>query len=455
MSIIDIIKGNPYFKDSRLNSLYSNFTRLKELNPEGYEANIEAWSHLLKEIILSRELRYSSLGVRFKNPSLANLLAIPIYGKPDALVTVENELVERKVLVSSEAYEQLRAPFQIESYLAYLLASYASPLRWLEWGIGRLSIGGKTSLDRTDIILDKSLYIYWDILNATGNLLLTQIKRRIDKGEFLNEILEELEFRNVIEKHLEHQISDDDFRILMIYLERDCSLFISRTKNETRYIKMKYGNPKPSISDEEITIFRIVNEMRLLEGRSDSLEKQVQDITNSLRGLLKQGEIEKSEERKLKAKRLLYKRKNLLRSLQSSVEMNNNLHSIIVRIDDSLAIKQNLDLMAKSNTALKDILEKVDIDELNKLQEEISERIQTVDELSDQLQIKEPDAYDNEVEDELKKLEEEVKGQRISDDLTKEQQAEDESKSALLSALKETEVEKSKLPRTRTKELAS
>lgn len=43
MSLLDFILSQPSFTETRIPSLYSDFRRLKDSNPDGYEANVNVW----------------------------------------------------------------------------------------------------------------------------------------------------------------------------------------------------------------------------------------------------------------------------------------------------------------------------------------------------------------------------------------------------------------------------
>ncbi|GEQ71744.1 hypothetical protein JCM33374_g5430 [Metschnikowia sp. JCM 33374] len=84
----------PSFKESRLASLFSDFSRLKDINPEGYEANVAAWDALLLQC-----LRIHTFHSTIALPSnmLSDTLSSPQYGPPKSLALVLSILIEKRV----------------------------------------------------------------------------------------------------------------------------------------------------------------------------------------------------------------------------------------------------------------------------------------------------------------------------------------------------------------------
>ena len=108
-TIEDIIKLIPAFKESRLNSLYSNFQKNKQLNPEGYEANIQAWKSLFTKIITSNKFEPESVvSIPTYNPSLKELLSLHPYNEPKNLSNILQEFVNDKFLIPASRSEERR-----------------------------------------------------------------------------------------------------------------------------------------------------------------------------------------------------------------------------------------------------------------------------------------------------------------------------------------------------------
>ncbi|KAG7744643.1 hypothetical protein KL932_001159 [Ogataea haglerorum] len=101
----EVILQDPQFKESRLDSLYSNFNHLKE-NPEGLEANVTAWKSLLLDARKKCPDHFKDK-VAFDSDSLAEQFSLPSKGLvPKGLNKVIDQLVQERVLVPYSQFQQ-------------------------------------------------------------------------------------------------------------------------------------------------------------------------------------------------------------------------------------------------------------------------------------------------------------------------------------------------------------
>lgn len=97
------------FKESRLQSLYSDFSERKELNPEGYAANIEAWL-----TALDAYLKHGDNGkVTFTPHGFGHAVKNGKYGEPKGLSSVIEEAIRRKKVSKFKAPEGWRGLLQL------------------------------------------------------------------------------------------------------------------------------------------------------------------------------------------------------------------------------------------------------------------------------------------------------------------------------------------------------
>lgn len=81
--LIEFIKNRPEFTSSRLPSLYSDFSFLKNANPEGYQANVSAWKYALQDAIWEGKIAWNNhyLILQYDNKLLTSLY-MPNFGIP-------------------------------------------------------------------------------------------------------------------------------------------------------------------------------------------------------------------------------------------------------------------------------------------------------------------------------------------------------------------------------------
>ncbi|KAK9451206.1 uncharacterized protein V1518DRAFT_381479 [Limtongia smithiae] len=98
MALLAHVLAYPSFSERRLPSLYSDFRRLKEVNPDGYEANVQAWRDVLASAVRaglcgSAEGGQADMLVLQSGEKFLSALTSSSWGKPLALSAVLNEQV--------------------------------------------------------------------------------------------------------------------------------------------------------------------------------------------------------------------------------------------------------------------------------------------------------------------------------------------------------------------------
>src|ERR1700712_2125455 len=89
-----LLTHEPLFRASRLPSLYSDLSVQKTSNPEGYAANVTAWTAAIVRAALSGHLTPSQkLLVLHTGEELLDTLVSEQYGRPSGLGCVLDECV--------------------------------------------------------------------------------------------------------------------------------------------------------------------------------------------------------------------------------------------------------------------------------------------------------------------------------------------------------------------------
>lgn len=133
-TIEDIIKLVPAFKESRLNSLYSNFQKNKQLNPEGYQANIRAWRTLFTKIITSEKFEPESVtSIPTYSPNLKESLSLHPYNEPQNLNNILQEFVNDRFLIPASLYLTAKESYFITINSQLSISQYFSVNVWQQW----------------------------------------------------------------------------------------------------------------------------------------------------------------------------------------------------------------------------------------------------------------------------------------------------------------------------------
>lgn len=91
------------FTESRMNSLYADFRKIEDSNPEGFAANISAWKTALISVLGSCE-EFPDCTLIDAKPDLVSFFDTALHGTPLALDTVFDELVKQKSLIPQSVF---------------------------------------------------------------------------------------------------------------------------------------------------------------------------------------------------------------------------------------------------------------------------------------------------------------------------------------------------------------
>ncbi|CAK7890939.1 hypothetical protein CAAN1_01S02894 [[Candida] anglica] len=414
MSLQDKIQSHPSFTKTRLNSLYSNFERLKHLNPEGYEANLKAWEQLLLKFLRSGDFA-NVLSIPSTSPSLMQALSIPIYGSPQCLGLVLTELVKRDSLVPLSYYLVEDQSYSRIINNKFALTDYISAKKWISWTLKQIGIQGefRATTTSSSSSLDGGLvpenYLNWDytceIGDRIGGLL---YKKR--PGNYSNRLYDGIEFQEYIQKLTKMSFTSIDYEIILKYLSRDVGLIAVKIDDEGEIcIKLHDSLAKNNvttltISEDDMGIIKIKRQIQRLDQRNKNFEEKIEDLNDRIKKLIIPNKIN-DKSFKERAKYLLQTRKMFSDSYSKSSASLDQLTQILLRLDDASSNIDVFSSLACSSEILKTLNEKINQDEIDEVMMNLEENMQTTNEISDSLSNT-LNTYesDSEVEIELAKL---------------------------------------------------
>ena len=366
MDIDEIIRANKHFKESRLPSLYSDFERLKLLNPEGYEANIEAWTNLLLQIIQLYKDNDSRVSIPTVNPDLKQILSIPIQGKPRSLNLILQELVGRKSLVPYSHYISVEIPYS---------------------GIidDSLSIYNRIKLYLNGVQLKPNeRYLSWDLTCQLGNKCYRFIEER--RSGYTSKLYNEETLYTFLKTKIP-SLSYIDFIIVLKYLVRDIGKCSVSKVDEVTYVKFDIS----TLTKEDIDIINLMASINKLADRKLELLAKITDLKMQI----------STTDDKNSLKHLLKLKFLVNKSLDLTLNSLNQLNTVMIKIDDS---NMNLDVyhqILSSTKILKNLSGRLDVDEIEEINLGLKAEIDKVDEITNVL-IGEVD--DSEIDEEYERL---------------------------------------------------
>lgn len=157
-SLLTFILSDSKFTKQRLPSLYSDFTRLKLSNAEGYNANVKAWQAALSQATQQRLTSHSSspfiidIGV-----DLQYKLSTPDYGTPLALDTVLRESQQHGQWVEVDEFKAWKTAQSTDYSLS----------RFLEWTMSNLFGEDRRSISLRELrlVIVQNLKVHHRVLS--------------------------------------------------------------------------------------------------------------------------------------------------------------------------------------------------------------------------------------------------------------------------------------------------
>ncbi|KAI3403511.2 hypothetical protein KGF56_003668 [Candida oxycetoniae] len=383
LDIEELIKQEPAFKPSRLNSLYSNFSRNKQLNPEGYQANIQAWKSLFIRIITTDAFGEGSV-VSVSCQNLKEKLALPIYGVPLNLGGILQTFVDDHFLIPESLFLSAK-----ESYFSTVSGHFGigklfSVANWLQWR----SLHG-FRVTRSDKLVVNERYIYWDEMTKLGNQIETIIEDKIVAKEthFGNLFTSKMLIEALKEEEHHKSISSVDFKLLLTYWSRDLKCCYTKDVNGITYVKW---STESDISDQDMSIINVKSTLINLEHKVGELEKRVKKI--DYKTVLSQPK----ELRQSKLKQLMLSKNQLVKMLNNLNSQTMELSTILQKLDEARFNIDYVSTLKESMATLSKLNAKINVKDIDEIRLEVNEEIAKVDDHYNALV-----AEDKEIEDEI------------------------------------------------------
>lgn len=418
----------PQFKESRLPSLYSDFSHLKDINPEGYQANHDSWVALL---YASLRLHTFGTSVSLPGEKLSSTLRNSVYGEPKMLATTLDEQIKKGDWIPWSIYRShnLKGGRRLTDFLSPRRIGNAL------WGSVALNFYSlRTGL--TAVASDH--FIAWSSLVSIGDRVYTELKKRVDKenGVLSAKLFDENLFNHTL-KEIDSDLSDIDIQVLMVYLSRDTgqiTLLADLANSEKTFIKVGDSTP---ITEEEIGVIKLKSNVRNMEEKVHLFEEQLNEkIPEKLANLVKT----KATEDRLR--NVLIRKAALKKSLSRASNVCMQLSLVLDKINEA---KSNADLFQtlKESKAVLSLLNKqVSLEDVDSVAAELDDEIATTNEVSNALLLS-TEVDEDEIESELAEIEKEVSGKEAS---VKKESSED-----LIERLQNINIEQNELTTTKDK----
>lgn len=386
---LQVINQVPGFTESRKRSLYSNFARLREDNPDGFEANVRVWRQALDECV--KKHCFADSTVVPAGPGLLLELADPKNGKPEDLFCVfDEEIAQGRIYPLSQYLKSSGPVFRQDWSPPGILRGIGS---WALSKVVNLSFRSGASGS-----LKPEKYVVGEIARARSQELLAALKAQSAKlgSTFSSKVFD---FGLVTE--LVPYMSATDVEVCVLYLARELREKIAYDPAERILV---IGS---AISEQQRTIVGLRRQIRVLETRGERLTQEIADLHAKAKSVVRTNAH--------LAKHCLMSKARAEKSLSQTLQTQAQLEVVLAKVDEAsdqqatiAALEQSAKLLEQANSQVGGI------DRVSDLMEKLQDGIQDTDDIAQQLSGMSLDEVDDhEIDQELEELEAQVTADRL------------------------------------------
>lgn len=402
-----IIEKNVLFKPSRIRSLYSNFNCMIDDNPEGYEANIEAWVNLIESIMVHDNtciLDTTNLveDLSFRSDGL-------IY-KPLSLDCVLSEMINSGKLTDSESILVDQPPGLLQ--------------KGFNWIFGNSKVSAENLIvnsQKSGNYLRKNIYIcnarfsrYEEIIIRKMRACYNEILKIGDKYDPITMKHEDATsiintedmFNNILkETGVEYKYFDVVKKLLV---KENSALKVETYNGQKLYVRFNENADEKDREKAKI-VFEMNLQIKKISSKVDACNRKMLEYDIRLRTLI----TDKANKEILK---IILRLKKHMES--SALKLMNNLSNLEILLGEINMSNDNLKYLKvvnSSNILLKRLNSEAVADiNIDGLMNDIHDNIDQVEEINEKLKIDindsaKEDKMEEEIDEELCKLEKEVK----------------------------------------------
>jgi charged multivesicular body protein 7 len=417
MSLVQyLLQNEPSFRESRLPSLYSDLTNLRNTNPEGFAANAQAWTSALLRLAVAGNLPTEQRLILSTSTDLLNALSSPTYGRPVGLGAVLDEAVREKQMIDLTEFTKSEKSIYAKSWIP-------SPWSILSWSLRTAGLLGNSTYDKRGDLRPGNLVLL-PVLEDV-NKKVTAWQQRQNLNSLVDRIFTRDAFSTEMAKLLSSpnaspSLSAKDVDVLLLYLWRDQGLL---SYNSTTVKLKPAGSPsRPEpVSQED-------NAIANLKSLISSMTVQIQNLEGTISTQSLRAKSAITQNNKTIALAALRSRKTAERTLEQRTATLHQLEEVYTQIENAASQADIVNTLQQSTSALKSLNSKVgSIDSVDAVLDELREEMQKTSEVQDVLAEplaagQEAEADELEVDEELEALEKEER-EKLEEKEAKETEA--------------------------------
>ena len=362
-----LLNNEPLFTPSRLPSLYSDLNLQRTTNPEGFAANVTAWSAALSGLLASAQLPgHSCLSIQL-NDVLLDTLRSQKYGRPTGLGCVvdgrikEGGWIEKGVFLGAQEGIYERGKWRVPGVGEVV-----------RWGLRRLGVLGEGGWDDDGRLKRGEIVVVAALEVVAGKVI--KWREEADTG-LMGRVWAREEFIREVSKAvgLEGKMDDKDVDVLLTYLQRDRNVLIYNATT----IKFRPTNtttPEP-ITEEDTAIANLKLTIDNLNTQIMTLEKHITTLQ------LKAANAVKAKQ-KHTAMSALRSKTLALRQLEQRQATLQQLEEVGVQIENAAGQVEIISTLQQSAGVLKTLNKKVgDVDKVDDVMAQLREEMEKTSEV--------------------------------------------------------------------------
>ncbi|KAF1839456.1 hypothetical protein BDW02DRAFT_585120 [Decorospora gaudefroyi] len=439
-----VLQHEEAFKDrNRIKSLYADFRHQLETNPEGYHANIAAWTKALSDaarggVIPSQGTTHDLLSIRATD-ELARALQHPQYGKPTCLPAVFHEAVQKKEMVPLNNFLTSKESIYKTSWIP-------SPWMVLQWSLRQVGVLGQPQspekLGVGNFVVVKNVEVAADEILKKMKEQTSTADRVLSKADFLKRFSTAL--------NPSAPLTRNDLDVLLVYLARDKHA-ISYNAQTIKFKPEHDSLPLP-VTDEDAAIANLRDTLANIHVQLPPLMEKIAAAQAAAREAVAVKEM-------VRAKAALRTKKLAESALAHRADVAHQLEQVYTDLQHAADQVEIVEAMRAGAAALKGLNDKVGGAEgVQGVVDAVNEQMATTEEITNIISETNQPLDEGEIDDEFEALEkadreqrEKEEAQRTAARLAKLEVAERKHKEKLAAEAKQREKEAAEAKKTEDK----
>lgn len=391
---------------SRLESLYKDFRNMEELNPDGYQANIDTW----KEFLIKKYFATGPIMFQCGSSFLSSLLISP-YGFPKSIDIVLDSLIYDGYLVSLDDLMKGDTDIFLDGDSTGNKSGFWN---YIQWFSSKLTIS-KKSITRDDknknsndaSYLKELQYVVVDNLRKKYDKIYDVMRKNIlnDAVTITSIVYDKEDF--IKKSGIEQELNSNDVSVMLVYMERYKHNIIQQGSIIKIIDPFLFGNLLKNF-DQGITL----NDERIVSVKVGiyNMEKQIQRLRNELNDLKIKSTGKNSEQLSERSKiRIQQTRQLTAKYLTQLMDGLSNLQAVKNQLDMCGTNQLLVETLNGSNEVIKNINNYIgSVEKVEELLDAINEESIKTEEINNALtlgNLDNVDIFNEEIEQELNDLE--------------------------------------------------